>query len=1136
MRKLVRNKKTYKWWLAAMLCCFMLSPAFAQQLASHWHHEDGKKARQTDQQFALTQMLSDWEKEFNVNFYYDSELLKGLQIDEKAGKNVQDVEKSLTDILASFQLKCEKIAENAYVIRPAGEAKESLEKLEKKPSDNGLQTGSAAGTQAVGILQNKGLNSLVKFYEKTITGKVTDENDEGLPGVNILVKNTTTGTVTDVNGNYRLSVQDDAEVLVFSSVGYVTEEVAIGNQAVINMQMLPDVQALSEIVVVGYGTQKRSDLTGAISSISSETLEETPAANVIEQSQGRLAGVDIVRANGSPGADVQIRIRGNRSINASNEPLFVIDGIPTSANINDFNPNDIVSMEVLKDASAVAIYGSRGANGVILITTKKGKEGKPVISYDGYYGVKQPVENLDLMNAQEFAGYSRISRGIAPDDASQDDTFFSDVEIENLQNGVDTDWLDEVLQNGSQQNHQLSVSGGSKDVTYYVSGSYFDEEGIVPNTDFERVAVRANLQADLSEKLRIGLSSTVSNSTRNRMNNSPFGGALRFSPLITPYDENGEFLPYPNPREGLLTNPLLNFQPNQYVDETKSLRVFANIYGEFDITKNLTYRLNFGPDYSESRRGRYTGSLDESINTGSKQNESEFVYTLENILTYDQDFGDHGLNIVGLFSTQQSNYESSFLEAQDIPIEKSTFHDLGSAATITEIDSKLEDWGLLSYMGRVNYSFQDRYLLTVTGRADGSSRLADGKKWAFFPAASAGWILSEEGFFDVPSVSFLKLRASYGQVGNTSIDPFQTLGGLERTIYAYGNNEAFGYGQSLIPNPDLGWEISTTTNFGLDFGFLEDRITGTFEYYITNTEDLLLERFIPITSGYSSILQNIGSTRNSGVELSISANVIKSTQGFNWDVNFNIFSNNEEITELFDGQKDDVGNNWFIGEPINVFYSFQQTGIWQEGEATEAEALGQFPGDIKIADVNGRGEDGELTKQPDGQINSDDRTVLGSTVPNWSGGITNRFSFKGFDLSFLIYARQGQYLRSDYHNLGGNNWQGRYNSLNLDYWTPNNPTNAYPLPDAGEAPLYSNAVRFYDGSFVKIKNISLGYNFQSELLSSIGLSTLRLYATANNAITFSKYDTVDPETSNGIVGEGSPLTAATYIFGINLKF
>ncbi len=991
-----------------------------------------------------------------------------------------------------------------------------------------------SANQAQALASSSNLNQTV---EQTITGNVMDgESNEPLPGVNILAKGTSTGTVTDVEGNYRLTVAEDVATLVFSSIGYTTQEVTINGRSVIDLALTADVQSLSEVVVVGYGTQKKSDLTGAISSISNEALAETPASNVLEQSQGRLAGVDIVRANGSPGSNVQIRVRGNRSINASNEPLYVIDGIPTTANINNFNPNDIASMEVLKDASAVAIYGSRGANGVVLITTKKGKAGKAVISYDGYYGVKQPIENLNLMNAQQFAEYSRISRGIDPNDASQDDTFFSDVEIENLQNGVDTDWLDLVLQDGTQQDHQLSVSGGSENVTYYLSGSYYDEEGIIQNSDFNRYAFRANLEANLTPTLKLGLSSTVARNLRNQMANTPFDAALRFSPLIEPYGEGGEFDPYPNPREGLLANPLLNYQLLQYIDETKSYRVFANIYAEYQILEGLSFRLNYGPDYNSSRRGRFNGSLDESINTASVRNRTDFSYTLENILSYDKQFGNHSLNVVGLFGVQESEAEYSQMNAQDIPIERSGFNSLGSAATITGISDSLGNWGLLSYMGRINYRFNDKYLFTLTGRADGSSRLAKGKKWAFFPAVSVGWIITEENFIDLPALSFLKLRASYGEVGNTAIDPFQTLGGLERTNYAFGDNEAFGYGQNLISNPDLGWEISKTTNVGLDFGLLEDRITGSLEYYVTNTENLLLRRLIPITSGFSSILQNIGATRNSGWEFNLNANVINRQGGFRWDVNLNAFSNNEEIIELFDGQNDDVGNRWFIGEPINVFYSFKQVGIWQSDQATEAEEQGQFPGDIRIADVNGRNENGELTDQPDGAINADDRAIVGSDVPAWSGGVTHRLSFKGLDLSFLIYARQGQWLRSDYHNLNGNNWQGRYNSLNLDYWTATNPTNAYPLPDAGEAPLYADAVRFYDGSFVKIKNITLGYNFSSTLISRIGLSSLRLYTTVNNAINFSAYDWVDPETSNGIVGAGSPLTSATYIFGLNLKF
>jgi TonB-linked SusC/RagA family outer membrane protein len=833
---------------------------------------------------------------------------------------------------------------------------------------------------------------------------------------------------------------------------------------------------------------------------------------------------------------VQIRVRGNRSINASNEPLYVIDGIPTTANINDFNPNDIESMEVLKDASAVAIYGSRGANGVVLITTKRGKSGKAVISYDGYYGVKQPIQDLNLMDGQQFAEYARIARGHERNDTSFDSNFLAPLEIENLQARNFTNWLDLAIQTGAQQDHQISVSGGSDRINYYVSGSYFNEEGYIPGTDFQRYAVRVNLEAQLTDRLKVGLSSTVSLSERNQMSNAPYNSSLGYSPLVGPYDAEGNFLAFPNPREGLLANPLLNYEPFQYVDETRSHRIFANIYAEYEFNDYLKFRMNYGPDFNLTRRGRYTGLLEGNINTGSVNNDMDFAYTQENILSYDRGFGKHQINLVGLFSVQASRFETSNLSGQDIPIEKSLFYDLGSSSTITGIGSSLGDWGLLSYMGRVNYRFDDRFLFTLTGRADGSSRLAEGNKWAFFPAISGGYILSEEGFLDNSPVSFLKIRAGYGEVGNTAIDPFQTLGGLSRSTYIFGTSPAFGFRNNLIPNPDLRWEISKTTNIGLDFGFFDDRINGSLEYYVTNTQDLLLNRLLPITSGYNSVLQNIGATRNSGWEVTVAANVLNRPSGFRWDVNMNVFSNREQIMELFDGQNDDVGNQWFIGEPVNVFYSFKQDGIWQLNEADLASDIGQQPGDIKIMDVNGRDAQGELTNEPDGIINADDRAVLGSTVPNWSGGLTNRISFKGFDLSILVHARMGQMLRSDYHNLGGNNWQGRYNAINMDYWTPDNPTNAIPRPNAGEAPLFSDAVRYFDGSFVKIRNIALGYNFEPNFISKIGFSSVRVYTTMNNGFIFSPYSTVDPETSNGIVGGGSPLTTATYIFGVNLKF
>lgn len=973
--------------------------------------------------------------------------------------------------------------------------------------------------------------------DQEVTGRVMDETkNEPLPGVNVSVKGTNRGTTTDTDGRFRLSVPNGSAVLVFSYIGYTSQEVTVGSRTTLTIQLAASDQSLNEVIVVGYGTQKKRDLTGAISSISSREIAETPASNLLSNAQGRLAGVDIVRSNGNPGSAPVIRIRGNRSINAGNSPLYVIDGIPTEVSLNDFNPNDIESMEVLKDASAVAIYGSRGANGVILITTKKGKAGKAVISYDGYYGIKKAKKDLNLMNGQQFAQYARAARGIDPNDASKDATFLSPLEIDNLKNGVETNWLDVILRNGQQQQHQLSVSGGSDNITYYLSGAYYDEKGVLQQSDYRRYSFRANIDTKLTKRLRVGLSSTVASDLQNVMANGPYTNALQFSPLVKPFDADGNFLPYPNPREGLLTSPLLLYQSGQYTDERRKYRIFANIFGEYKILDNLTYRLNFGPDFSTFRQGEYSGTLAGSANTAAVTNRQIFAYTLENILTFNQKFQNHSLNLVGLFSTQTNRTESSGASARNIPVESSLFYSLGSAETVTGINSSLTKWGLVSYMGRVNYSFKDRYLLTLTGRADGSSRLSPKNRWAFFPSVSAGWVISDETFMTNKKVlSFLKLRVGYGAVGNTSIDPYQTLGGLERSVYAYGTDPAYGYALNVIPNPNLRWEISSTLNVGTDFGFFNDRLTGSLEVYKTKTSDLLLNRLIPITSGYESVLQNIGATSNRGWELTLNGTILRSPGGLKWNAGLNVFSNREKIEELFN-VGDDVGNGWFIGQPINVFYNFKQEGIWQTSQADEAAKVKQKPGDIHIADVNGRDASGNLTKQPDGQINSDDRTVLGSTVPNWSGGLTNRFTYKGVDLSFLVYARQGQYLRSDFHNLGGNNWQGRYNAINFDYWTPANSANKIPKPSSATAPLYAPAVQFFDGSFVKIRNITLGYTIPKELVAKVGLSSLRLYATADNALIFSPYKLVDPETANGIVGGSSPLNSATYVFGLNLKF
>jgi TonB-linked SusC/RagA family outer membrane protein len=971
--------------------------------------------------------------------------------------------------------------------------------------------------------------------QPTVSGKVTDSDGQPLPGVTVVVKGTTQGTVTNADGNYSLSSIPEDATLVFSFVGMRTQEIVVGNQTSINVTMEIDAIGIEEVVAVGYGTMKKSDITGAISSVSGEELAETISPSFLEQAQGKLAGVDIVKNNGSPGANSTIRIRGNRSINASNEPLFVVDGIPTTQSISDFNPRDIESVEVLKDASAVAIYGSRGANGVILITTKRGKSGKALIEVNNYYGIKSAVEDLELMTAQDFIEYRRVAYGVDRNDSSQDELVFLGYE-DNLKNETNTNWLDLIFQIGKQQEHQLSVSGGNSNLRYYISGSYYFEEGLIKQADYERFSLRTNIDGDVSEKLNVGVSLTASTDIRNQMPTSLVNNAIQYPPILEPYDENGQIIPYPDPVEKAVPTPLLNYAPNQYVNETKGYRFFSNLFGNYSFSKNLSYRLNFGTDVKVTRGGQFDGGYDGSTSDGSINNNFLFAYTLENILTYDKTIDNHGVNIVGLFSTQKQTTENSSLSGRHIPLERSAFFNLGSAGEVTGINSGITEWGLLSYMARLNYRYKDRYLLTISGRADGSSRLAAGNKWDFFPSASVAWIISEENFLNSSVLTFLKARLGYGKVGNTSIQPYQTMGGLARSIYAFRDEGAFGYSHSKIANDELKWETSQTTNLGIDFNLWNGKLSGNIEYYNTKTTNLLLERFIPTSSGFNSILENVGSTKNRGWELSLSYNIINNNSGFKWDIDANIFSNKEEIVELFKGKSDDIGNRWFIGYPINVFYDYKFDGIWQSSEAEEANLAGQAPGHIKIADVNGRDEEGNLTNKPDGLRDTDDRTIIGSTVPDWSGGLTNRFTYKGFNFSMLLYSRQGQTLQSQLHNLSGNAWEGRRPRLNFNYWTPDNPSNEIPMPRFAGAPLYATSLQYFDGSFVKIKNITLGYDFARNIIKDKKVSVVQLYFSALNPLIFSKYNILDPETSNGVVGGNSHFSSSTYIIGLNLKF
>jgi TonB-linked SusC/RagA family outer membrane protein len=983
-----------------------------------------------------------------------------------------------------------------------------------------------------------------------ISGTVTDAiSGDGIPGVNVLIKGTTSGTITDVNGNFNLDA-DQGNILVFSSVGYSTIEVEVGTTAVFNISLQEDVTALSEVVVVGYGTQEKRDVTAAIGSISAEQIKDIPVASSVESMQGQIAGVDVSSAGGRPGQTPQVRIRGRRSISASNDPLYVVDGIPMTSSgtlsnpIADINPQDIESMEVLKDAAGTSVYGSRGANGVILITTKRGRTGKTQVTYDGYYGVSDVTKTVDMMNGSQFAAMKRESRradgaGNAAWDGTipADDIVFDDpVELESIALGRSQDYQDLVLEKGFRTNHQLGVSGGSEKTQFNISLGFFKEQGIIKNMDYTRVTTRINVDHRISDRFKIGVSAAAAFSINNWGSSATMGEAVANNPLGLPFDAEGNlrFLPT---NDGIRTNPLNELVKNAFVDERRVNRMFIPIYLEANIIEGLTYRLNFGPDLRFERRGQFRASLTNDNRGGPADagvaNTSEVGYTLENIVNYERSIGNnHQLGVTLLQSIQQLRFEGYGTEVSNLPYESQLFYNIGTAEVKGNLASTLQEWQLASFMGRVNYSINDKYLFQVSLRADGSSRLAPGNKWEYFPGISAGWRVIDEDFMsEVNFLSELKLRASYGEVGNTSVAPYQTAGRLRRTVYAWDESPAFGYGLEEIPNSDLKWEVSKTVDIGIDFGLFAGRLSGSFDWFSTNTEDLLLARNLPFTSGYQNILQNVGSTKTSGVELELHGNILDNTDGLTWAVDFNIAGYNEEITDLAlkdanGNPLDDAGNNWFIGQPIRVFYDYQKIGIWQSNEVDQARDMeNKVPGEIKLQDLDG-----------DGVITPDDRTIVGTDIPDFAGGITNRLGYKGFDFSFFFYFKTGQTIDSRFHD-SNNSLFARYNNLNVDYWTIDNPTNAYPRPNQNqERPRDDDTMRYFDGGFIKLRNVTLGYNFPVSVTDRLGMSNLRLYASAQNPWFSAKYDTWDPEIDEDDITSGNIPTSKVFLLGLSVKF
>lgn len=961
-----------------------------------------------------------------------------------------------------------------------------------------------------------------------LAGKVTGETGEGLPGASILIKGTTRGTSADENGNFKISVPDgENTILVFSLVGYASKEVAVGNQKIIQVTLAPDHKVLEEVVVVGYGTQRKRDVTGSVVSVSESTLKEVPAPNLVSQLKGRAAGVSIISNGSTPGSQGQIRIRGNRTLTTSSGssdgldgPLVVVDGIPFGG-LNDINPDDIVSLEVLKDASATAIYGSRGAGGVILVTTKRGKVGKPVFSYDGYHGETRIMGKFNVMNGPEYAQFKTDAAKYNRTSPGTSGYLLTPKEQEALANGVSTDWQDLVYKPGFMSNHQLGMQGGVENTQYSLGLGYFNETGIIPNQNFQRFNIRATVDQRIGKNIRVGLNTLNTLTYQNTPGGGGVpGGLVRLTPLASPYNADGSVNMFPS--EGSIdaagVSPLtIMTKKDSYLGRTRSVRTFNSLYAEVTILPGLKYRFNAGLNFSQSNYNGYNGPLTyfnsatvQSSSTAEISNTEYWDVNLQHLLYYDKTFADkHKLGFTALYEYTKNHSLGSRFTVTGVPADyiKTSNFSLASGQPVANSDfgNSFSETGLLSYMGRINYSYDDRYLLTLTLRRDGSSTLSPGNQYFNYPAIGLGWNAIEEGFMkSIAFVSNLKLRGGWGISGNRNVGAYSTLGALSAGYYNFGTGTAgqqLAYTVTSLPASNLSWQSTSQVDIGIDFGFLNNRITGSVDWYHQKTKDILLSVPLPPSNGAGSTLKNLGKTEGKGLEIAATFEIARKPKGFNWSVDATYFFNREKITQLTTPQeKANLGAGWFVGQPLSVIYDYKKLGIWQlsdaeNGTLAKQTSPVQYPGQIRVEDLNA-----------DGKIDASDRQILGNFQPKWEGGLTNRFSFKNFDASIVTYARMGMkvlvpYLTGNSTGSGGFAFfnQSRVNQVKVDYWTDTNPTNAFPAPDASSAVAnFGSTLGYYDGSFIKCRSINFGYTFASNIVKKIGAASARIYVNLTN--------------------------------------
>lgn len=946
-----------------------------------------------------------------------------------------------------------------------------------------------------------------------VSGTVRSDTGETMPGVSIVIKGTTTGTTTAIDGRYSITAADDA-TLVFSFIGMVSQEVPVNGISIHDVILETDISQLDEVLVVGYGTTKKSDLTGSVSSVKAEELTAFPVANATQALQGRAAGVSVQANNGDPGGALKVRIRGGNSINASSDPLYVVDGfigatLPPS--------EDIQSIEVLKDASATAIYGSRGANGVIMVTTKKGTIGKPKIDFNTSYSSQTEINRLDLLNADQFLDYTRE---VIPD---------------YVDHGAATDWQDQIFRNGGIQNYQLSVSGGSDKVNYYVSGSYFDQEGIIIGSDFKRYALTSNLNFKASDKISVGLNILARRTGRNGVvtqeGSAGAGGAgvvgssLRFMPDLPLRNEDGSFT------LASIGDPIDNpyAVATQRQDETIADLLQGNLFVNFDITEFLAFKTTLGVKTDNYRTGVFVPTTlyagrnvngDASISSGKN---TDIIN--ENYLTYSWEINPKNtLTALAGYSIQKSTDNRWSAGSQSFITNSVSFWNLGGGAVPKIPSSGFSETQIASVFGRLNYSHNSKYLLTFNARYDGSSNFSKNHKWAFFPSGAFAWNMKDEGFMEeVDFISDFKWRASYGLTGNQAISPYQTLARFSTSYTIIDGSPVNAVRPTTVANDDLTWETTKQFDLGADISFLENRLNLTVDYYKSITSDLLFSVPLPSYSGYSSQLQNLGKVENKGLELAL--NSVNTTGAFKWNTGFNISFNRNKVLELPDGNDILYGSGpghliglgqtqiLRVGEPVGSFYGWIYDGVYQEGDDfLPGGGFEQVAGGEKFRDIDGEKDaNGQLTGNPDGTLNSDDRTVIGNGQAKFIWGLNNDFSFKGFDLNIFFQGSQGNKILS-YTLLEIETLSGSNNSTTraLDRWTPANTDTDVPKRTLSRSQRVSTRW-IYDGSYARLKNISLGYTFPNTVSERISVSRIKLYVSAQNILTFTKYKGFDPE-------------------------